>query len=124
MMICHRRAVRRFPFMALLFVPLLWLTWGWQALPVQDGQVRFVSITGTVKQADRAALGPFVLEQVWRLSSGNKQFGGYSALVPLPSGQFLAISDRNTWFRFGAAGAGRHNSVADGPDAGPSPDQG
>ncbi|KPF92497.1 hypothetical protein IP81_06390 [Novosphingobium sp. AAP83] len=99
-MICHRRAVRRFPFMTLLFVPLLWLTWGWQALPVQNGQVRIVSIIDRVTQADRAALGPFALEQVWRLSSGNKRFGGYSALVPLPSGQFLAVSDRNTWFRF------------------------
>lgn len=99
-MICHRHAVRKFPLMALLFVPLLWLTWGWQALPVQTTHVRIISIMAGATQADRAALGPFALEQVWHLSSGNKRFGGYSALVPLPSGQLLAVSDRNSWFRF------------------------
>ncbi len=83
-----------------LFVPLLWVTLGWHRLPAEDGRVRITSLTATVPLADRTALGPFVLEQLWRLSSGNKRFGGYSALVPLPSGQLLAVSDRNGSLRF------------------------
>ena len=83
-----------------LFVPLLWVTLGWYRLPAEDGRVRITSLTATVPLADRTALGPFVLEQLWRLSSGNKRFGGYSALVPLPSGQLLAVSDRNGSLRF------------------------
>lgn len=86
--------------MTLLLAPLLWLTWGWLPLPAENNRVRIVSIIDKVSQADRTALGPFVLEQVWRLSSDNRGFSGYSALVPLPSGQLLAVSDRNSWFRF------------------------
>lgn len=98
-MICHRGAVRRLIFMALLFVPLLWATWGWSPLPVQDRRVRIESLTASVSRADRVALGPFVLESVWRLSSNNRRLDGYSALVPLPSGKLLVVSDRNDWLR-------------------------
>lgn len=88
--------------MACLFVPLLWVTWVWQPLaPESDrSRVRFESLTRNVSAAERAALGPFELEQIWRLSSDSRRFGGYSALVLLPSGQFLAASDRNGWLRF------------------------
>lgn len=86
--------------MALLFVPLVWLTLGWNALPAENGRVHIVSLTANVSRADRAALGPFDLDHVWQLSSRTKRFGGYSALVPMPSGELLAVSDRNGWLRF------------------------
>lgn len=88
--------------MALLFVPLLWATWGWQTIaPDSDRSlVRIDSLTENVPDADRAALGPFELQRLWRLTSSNRRFGGYSALVLMPSGQFLAASDRNSWLRF------------------------
>jgi hypothetical protein len=94
--------VRRFIVIALLFFPLLWATWGWQPLPANHGRVRITSLTAQVQQEDRAALGPFVLEQLWRFSSNDRRFGGYSALVTEPSGQLLAVSDRNGWLRFAA----------------------
>jgi hypothetical protein len=38
-------------------------------------------------------LGPFALDGVWSLTSPYGAFGGYSALVPLPDGRLMAISD-------------------------------
>ena len=42
-------------------------------------------------------LGPFRLDGVWRLSSTDKLFGGYSALLARPGGHLLAQSDRGAW---------------------------
>lgn len=36
----------------------------------------------------------------WVLSSGNRHFGGYSALAALPDGSLLAVSDRGRRLRF------------------------
>lgn len=62
--------------------------------------IRFDDIADRASLADRAALGPFVLEGIWRLSSPNSRFGGFSALVRTPSGQFRAFSDRNVAVKF------------------------
>lgn len=88
--------------MALLFVPLLWVTCGWQPVPADQRQavVRIEDLTAGVAHADRTALGPFRLARLWRLSSSHRRFGGYSALLSLDSGRLLAISDRNAWIRF------------------------
>lgn len=88
--------------MTLLFVPLLWVTWGWQAVADDQRQavVGIDDLTAPVAPADRGALGPFKLERLWRLSSRHRRFGGYSALLALDSGSLLAISDRNGWIRF------------------------
>lgn len=50
-------------------------------------------------------LGPFRLEAVWHLTSPNSDFGGYSSLLPIAPGRFLAISDRGSWLRFAMPGA-------------------
>lgn len=94
--------MRRLPTIAFLLLPLLWLTWGWTAaLPVTpQAQVRVDDLTLQVTGADRAALGPFALERLWRLSARHARFGGYSALVPLADGRFMAIGDRNVWLQF------------------------
>ena len=96
--------MRKLPPIAFLLLPLLWLTWGWSAaLPVTpQAQVRVDDLTAQVAGTDRAALGPFALERLWRLSAPHARFGGYSALVPLGDGQFMAIGDRNVWLRFAA----------------------
>lgn len=95
--------MRTFLAKAVLLFPLLWLTWGWQLLPVDgdSSRVRVDSLTAQALHEERIALGPFALEGLWRLRSDNPRFGGYSALVALPSGHFLAASDRNGWLRFG-----------------------
>ncbi|MFM6830879.1 MAG: esterase-like activity of phytase family protein [Novosphingobium sp.] len=96
--------MRKFLAMAVLLPPLLWATWGWQPLPVDTGRslVRIdrLATAGQVSGPERRALGPFTVAGLWRLSSDNPRFGGFSALVPLPSQQFLAVSDRNGWLRF------------------------
>jgi hypothetical protein len=47
-----------------------------------------------------AHLGPFHMERAWELTLGWAQFGGYSALVPLPDGRLLAISDYGKYLAF------------------------
>ncbi|MDE2595487.1 MAG: esterase-like activity of phytase family protein [Sphingomonadales bacterium] len=54
--------------------------------------------------ARQALLGAFRLEGAWQLSSPHALFGGYSALVPLSPGHFLAISDKGQWLDFTAPG--------------------
>jgi len=49
-------------------------------------------------------LGPFTLEAVWAMHSPNTDFGGYSALLAMPDGQLLALSDRGMSLRFSAPG--------------------
>ncbi len=93
--------MRKLLVILLLFVPLLWLTWGWR--PVSDDPrqalVRIEDLTAGVTAADRSALGPLALEGLWRLSARHHHFGGYSALVALDKGGLLAISDRNAWLK-------------------------
>lgn len=111
MAIWHREIVRKFLAIVFLLLPLLWLTWAWKPLP-PDGdssRVRVDGLTPQVPPAERAALGAFTLQGLWRLQSDNQRFGGYSALVALPSGHFLAVSDRSGWLGFGPQlGAGAH----------------
>jgi len=44
--------------------------------------------------------GPFRLAEVWQLTSPNRNFGGYSALVRPQPGRFLALSDRGLKLEF------------------------
>ncbi len=53
----------------------------------------------------RANLGPFELEQVWRLKSPHYFFGGYSALLALGQGKMLAVSDLGGFLRFSVPGS-------------------
>lgn len=47
------------------------------------------------------AVGPgLALAGAWELDSRSGDFGGYSALVPLPGGTLLALSDRGRLLRF------------------------
>ena len=50
-------------------------------------------------------LGAFELVAAWQLRSPNRGFGGYSALIALTDGQFLAISDKGNTLHFSPPGA-------------------
>lgn len=50
-------------------------------------------------------LGAFELEGAWRMTSAYSEFGGYSALVPLPDGRLIAIADNGRRFVFAPPGA-------------------
>lgn len=88
-----------------LLIPLLWTTWGWQEVSRNHQQmVRFVDIAPTADEVgpsgDVTGLGPFRLEGLWRMTSPNSRFGGWSAMIDVGTGQFLAFSDRNMRVRF------------------------
>lgn len=107
---CHRGAVRKIGALILLLAPLLWVTWGWQPLPplTSRAAVQIVDRTADLTPDDRARLGPFDAVRLWQLKSAHRQFDGFSALLILPGGDFLALSDRNAWARFAPpARAGR-----------------
>ena len=47
-------------------------------------------------------LGPFQLESAWRMESRHRLFGGYSALLRVGQGRFLALSDSGATLHFSA----------------------
>lgn len=49
---------------------------------------------------ETARLGAFRLEKIWRLRSRSTSFGGYSALLAMPRGPWVAISDSGLLLRF------------------------
>lgn len=86
----------------LLLLPLLWVTWGWDGSVHRDHR-QILKVTPMLSP-DRiralAPLGPFRVEGLWQLASPNSFFSGWSALAVMPSGAFMAFSDRNTRLRF------------------------
>lgn len=49
---------------------------------------------------ETARLGAFRLEKIWRLRSKSIRFGGYSSLLAMPRGRWVAVSDNGAWLRF------------------------
>jgi hypothetical protein len=102
--------VRRFTALLLLLAPLLWITWGWEPLPpdLPQALLQVSDRTAQIGRDDRAKLGPFRPLHLWHITSPSLRFGGYSALLAMPEGDLLALSDRNSWGRFAVpAHAGR-----------------
>ena len=57
--------------------------------------------------------GPFTLEGAWELTGDPAQFGGFSALVALPDGRFLAGSDTGRRLVFGRPDRGATQGTLD-----------
>ncbi|EIZ78229.1 hypothetical protein WSK_3204 [Novosphingobium sp. Rr 2-17] len=53
-----------------------------------------------------ARLGVFRLEHIWHVTSPNWSFSGYSALLALPKGQLMALTDFSRYVIFTPPGAG------------------
>lgn len=85
--------MRRAAILALCAI-LLALSWWRSALPSQnhDGAVRFTALD--VSAMPPAPGSQFAVAGAWVLASNGDDFGGYSALEVLPTGHFLALSDR------------------------------
>ncbi|MCX7284331.1 MAG: esterase-like activity of phytase family protein [Novosphingobium sp.] len=84
--------------LALLLLPLVWLTWAAPRVDPRrhDNRMRIDDLAPAATLAERQALGPFALAGIWRLTGADRRFGGFSALVPEAEGAALrAISDRN-----------------------------
>jgi len=92
-----------------LLVLLLGLALAWvradQVLIVPDDTLHFDPLPLPPEEKLVAHLGPFKLERAWRMRLGSWLFGGYSALVPLPGGELLAISDIGRYLVFDPPGA-------------------
>ena len=89
-----------------------------------DAGLEPLRIARLAQLAPGTRLAPdLVLAGAWHLSSEGEVFGGYSALVPMPGGRFVALSDRGWFLRFGdpslpsgpkpAAGAVAHGNRSD-----------
>ena len=52
-------------------------------------------------------LGDLIFLAAWELESDNEDFGGISALVALPGGRFIGVSDAGALIGFGLTGNGR-----------------
>ena len=88
-----------------LCAALLGLTWLRSEVPPDDNRPA-LDIAALDVSDGCCRSGPLQLERVWRLSSRNSSFGGYSALLRLAPGRLLVFSDRGYFLDFAAPGAG------------------
>jgi hypothetical protein len=73
----------------------------WRVAPSEDAGPRSITIRPLPLPAN-APLGPgLTLAGGWELDSPSETFGGYSALLALPGGKLLAVSDRGRYLGFG-----------------------
>lgn len=81
-------------------------TWFYETGRPWNGTVaiRFTPLTLPSPAVQAGYLGAFRLEGAWTLTSPYSLFGGYSALLPLPDGRLMAISDSARRFTFSPPG--------------------
>ena len=84
----------------------------------RDKVLRFEAVAMPPERVLDRYLGPFRLERAWQVKLGIWYRGGYSALVPLPHGRFLAISDSAKYLLFAPPGEpkfqGRYGTLIGG----------
>lgn len=71
-----------------------------RVLIANDDTLHFKALTLPSQRVLAAHLGAFKLERAWQMTLGSHLFGGYSALLPLPDGRMLAISDGGRFLTF------------------------
>lgn len=87
-------------FLLLLLGSLLALTWWRTPRPPRLPELPFVTFTPLDTDGLERLPAGMTLAGAWQLTGRNDHFGGYSALVPLGEGRFLAGSDRGRFLRF------------------------
>lgn len=70
-----------------------------------EGPVTIAPVATDPMRAVSARPGSVALIGAWQLRSRHYRFGGYSALLALPGGELLAISDGGFFLRFSPPGA-------------------
>lgn len=83
-------------------IGLIFITWAQGKPPPQPTYPLNLQVTAEPLPPPRetARLGAFRLEKIWRLRSRSIRFGGYSALLAMPRGRWVAISDSGALLRF------------------------
>lgn len=86
----------------LLLVGVAITTWfrSERVLIVPGDTLRFTALKLPPEPVLAAHLGAFRLEHAWEMTLGSHLFGGYSAMLPLPDGRMLAISDGGRFLTF------------------------
>lgn len=97
--------MRRLRFLATLALAaaVLPLSWWRSELPKttdQDRRIRLVDLS-----ARPSVAGPFRLAGAWEIASGDRHFGGFSALLALPGNRFVAGSDTGRKLEFSIPGS-------------------
>lgn len=95
----HYRRWRRLLPLALLALLVAPGTW-WREQPVPPGARAVLTVRPLAFHQSHDWPPGLRVVGSWVLHSRHQQFGGYSALVPLPDGQLLAYSDRGGFLRF------------------------
>ncbi|MET1754117.1 esterase-like activity of phytase family protein [Novosphingobium sp. RD2P27] len=90
----------------ILIVGVTFSTWlrSERVTPARDKTLTFVAEPRPSEAILQAHLGPFRLEKAWEMKLGSWKFGGYSALVPLPDGRMLTLSDLGRFLVFAPPG--------------------
>ena len=86
----------------LLLVGLAITTWfrSERVLIAPNDTLRFTPLKLPPERVLAAHLGAFKLESAWHMTLSSHLFGGYSAMLPLPDGRMLAISDGGRFLTF------------------------
>lgn len=71
-----------------------------RVLVVPNDTLHFTALKLPPPDKLQAHLGPFRLAGAWEMKLGDYRFGGYSALLALPDGRLLAISDFGRFLTF------------------------
>ncbi|VWX53664.1 esterase-like activity of phytase family protein [Novosphingobium sp. 9U] len=113
--------MRRNIALVLLIVGVALTTWlrseRWLVVP--NDTLHFTALKLPPRAVLKAHLGAFELEGAWHMTLGNYKFGGYSALLALPDGRLLAISDFGRFLAFTPPGGrqrpARHGNLISDP---------
>jgi hypothetical protein len=94
----------------LILLVLFALTWvrSDRVLVIPNDTLHLRALKLPPAQQLAAHLGPFKLEGAWHMTLGDYRFGGYSALLSLPDGRLLAISDFGQFLSFMPPGGPRY----------------
>lgn len=89
--------------LAIALAPTVWLR---EDLPprVETLALTYAPVALPDERRLAGQLGEFRLEKIWHLDSKHHGFGGFSALVPLADGRFMAFSDRGWQMAFSPPG--------------------
>ncbi|MFC4291425.1 esterase-like activity of phytase family protein [Sphingorhabdus arenilitoris] len=86
----------------LLIAMLICLIGGIRVVNRNDSQdIALRPLALDVNDSDRRTVGALTFLRAWELGSGNSDFGGISALVALPGGRFMGVSDAGALIGFG-----------------------
>jgi hypothetical protein len=73
----------------------------WRAAPHADAGPHPITIRPLALPANSQLAPGLTVAGGWQLASRDETFGGYSALLTLPQGKLLAVSDRGRFLRIG-----------------------